>query len=161
MRRGAFAIGVPLLWALGGLAVLAITGLNAVIVSGVFTANRVLPDTYYVVAHWDHAIEMAAAFGICAGWYYLFPRVTGWSYSVLLGKVHFWLTFIGVSAGIVATGFVLRALMAYEAGGMVDLSDALRHVNLVSRTGSFTAAVGTLVFFVNMALAVLRRRPAR
>jgi cytochrome c oxidase subunit I len=160
MRRGALAIGLPLLWAMGGVAVLAMAGLSAIVVSAVFTANHALQDTYYVVAHWDHAIGVAAVFGVFAGWYCLFPRVTGWSYSVLLGKIHFWLTFIGIGAGIVTTGFVLRALTAYEAGRIVDVPDAFRYVNLVSRTGSSVAAVGTLVFFINMALALWRRRPA-
>jgi cytochrome c oxidase subunit 1 len=146
--------------AIGGFAVLAMTGVNAVIVSGGFTAHHPLHDTYYVVAHWDHATGLAAVFGVFAGWYYLFPRVTGWSYSVLLGKIHFWLTFIGVGAGIVTTGFALRSLMACEAGQIVDVPSAFRYVNLISLRGISVAAAGTLVFFVNMALAFWHRRPA-
>jgi cytochrome c oxidase subunit 1 len=159
MRRGGFAVGVPLLWAIGGLAVLGMVGLSGIAVSSAFT-NYVLQDTYYVVVHWRPAIGVAAVFGVFAGWYYLFPRVTGWAYSTLLGKLHFWLTFTGVSASIIAIGFGPQVLMLAYGPGMIDVPDAFHYVNLVSLTASYAAAAGTLVFFINMALAFWRRRPA-
>jgi cytochrome c oxidase subunit 1 len=98
---------------------------------------------------------------VFAGWYYLFPRFTGWSYSERLGKIHFWPTFIGVSASIIAIGFGPQVLMlAYGPGHFIDAHDAFGRVNAVSQTGTYVAGAGTLVFFINMALALWRRRPA-
>jgi cytochrome c oxidase subunit 1 len=159
MRRGAFTIGVPLLWAMGGVAVLAMAGLSSIAVSSAFS-SYVLQDTYYVVMHWRPAIGIAAVFGVFSGWYHFFPRITGWSYSILLGKIHFWLTFIGVSASIIAVGFGPQVLMLAHGPGQIDVHDAFRYMNLVSLTGIYVAAAGILVFFINMALAFWGRRPA-
>jgi cytochrome c oxidase subunit 1 len=158
MRRGSVAIGVPLLWAIGGVAVLTVAWLSGFVVAGL-TANRPpLQDTYYVVAHRDVLSQQAAVFGVFAGLYYLFPRVTGFSYSKLLGKVHFWLSFIGIGAGNVALAVVL-AYLPRDLSNSPD--DALRYANLASQIGAYVAAAGILVFFVNLALAFWRRRPAQ
>ena len=156
MSRGSFAVGVPMLWTLGGVAVLVLAEAGNIAIPALMANSRLLHDTYYVISHRGYAIGLAAAFGVFAGWYYLFPKVTGWSYSRLLGKVHFWLTFIGVSAG----GAPLVLALTYMEPGMVDVPDPFRYANLASRIGAYVAAGGIAVFFVNMALAFWRRRPA-
>ena len=70
-------------------------------VTGVVLANTgidvALHDTYYVVAHFHYVMSMGALFSIYAGFYYWFSKMSGIEYSELLGKIHFWLTFIGVN----------------------------------------------------------------
>jgi cytochrome c oxidase subunit 1 len=156
MSRGSLAVGVPMLWALGGVAVLALAEAENIAIPALMANSRLLHDTYYVVSHRGYAIGLAAAFGVFAGWYWLFPKITGWSYSRPLGKVHFWLTFIGISAG----GAPLVLALVYMEPSMVDVPDPFRYANLASRIGGYVAAAGTVVFFVNMALAFWRRRPA-
>jgi cytochrome c oxidase subunit 1 len=156
MSRGSFAVGVPMLWALGGVAVLALAEAENIAISALMANSRLLHDTYYVVSHRGSASGLAAVFGVFAGLYYLFPKVTGWSYSRLLGKVHFWLSFIGVSAG----GISLILALVHVEPRMVGVPDPFHYVNLASRTGGYVAAAGAVVFFVNMALAFWRRRPA-
>ena len=56
-----------------------------------------LTDTYYVVAHFHYVLSLAAVFTIFGGWYYWFPKMTGYMYSESLGKLHFWLMFIGAN----------------------------------------------------------------
>jgi cytochrome c oxidase subunit 1 len=163
MRRGFFVFSVPMLWATGGLAVLTMAGSSALIVS-VVMANKLLQDTYYVVSHWEALAWQATVFAVFAGWYYFFPKVTGYSCSERLGKVHFWLSIIGAIAIYVAPQVVLILILAYMPRGTVDVPevflDAAGYANLTSVIGAGVFSAGIVVFFVNMALAFLRRRPA-
>lgn len=71
--------------------------------SGVVLANASLDiafhDTYYVVAHFHYVLSMGAVFAIFSAWYYWIPKILGLDYNILLGKVHFWILFIGVKKG--------------------------------------------------------------
>jgi cytochrome c oxidase subunit 1 len=153
MRRGAFTLGVPLLWMIGGVAVLAMAGLSLAGMSAV-RPDRTLHDTYYIVVHGERAIEAAAVFPVFASWYYFFPRITGWIYSARLGRIHFWLTFVG----IVAMDVPQVVALVYP-GAVLNAADAFHYALLASSVGVYLAAAGTIVFAVNMALAVWRRQP--
>jgi cytochrome c oxidase subunit 1 len=144
----------PLLFAAGAIAALALTiGTLIGIANPYLATDRVLHDTYYVVAHSTYILKLTALFGVFAVWYFAFPRITGWSYSDFLGKLHFWLTATGVGAVIVA----LNAMSSQVARVLDDL-DFFWRWNLVASIGSYLVVAGVLIFIANMVLAVMRRR---
>jgi cytochrome c oxidase subunit 1 len=115
----------------------------------------VLHDTYIVVTHLHSVLVLAVVFGFFAVWYALFPRITGYGYSRLLGNIHFWLSFIGVGVMLAPQIFIVPAIGERAA----DAHDMIRLGNFVASVGSAVSAAGLLVFLANMAISVLRRRP--
>ena len=153
----------PRLWAIGCVLILGLTvGIVIadthpdLVLHDHVLQDHVLQDTYFVVAHLQYVLLLPVVFSFFAGWYYLFPRITSYAYSDTLGRVHFWLLFIGVSIALVPQILFASGV----ASRMADAADWFRASNQVSRIGSYVCAASILVFFVNMALSFLRRRPA-
>jgi cytochrome c oxidase subunit I len=144
----------PLLFAVGAIAALALAIGDLIGITGLSRGtDRVLHDTYYVVAHTSYVLKLAALFAGLALWFFAFPRVTGWTYSDRWGKVHFWLWAVGTVASSLPLVIVPRLLQ--QTG---NLPDDLWRWNLVSAIGTFFIAVGWLVFVINMVVAFVYRR---
>jgi len=156
MWGGSIQYRVPMMWALGFIFLFTIGG-----VTGVMLANagidRALHDTYYVVAHFHYVLSLGAVFAIFAGWYYWFPKMSGYMYNEALGKLHFWLTFIGANILFFPQHFLGLAGMPRR---IADYPDAFGYWNWWSSLGSYITATGTVVFVVAMFYAyfVARRR---
>ena len=60
--------------------------------------DQAFHDTYYVVAHFHYVLSMGAVFGVFAGFYFWFPKLTGATFSEVLGRAHFYSFFVGVNA---------------------------------------------------------------
>src|SRR5229473_280840 len=84
-----FAIGFVSLFVSGG-----ITGL----ILGQTSLDFFFHDTYFVTAHFHLVMGVASIFGMFAATYFWFPKMFGWMMNETLGKLHFWVTFLGVYA---------------------------------------------------------------
>jgi cytochrome c oxidase subunit I len=158
MWGGSIEFKTPMLWAVGFIFLFTIGG-----VTGVQLANAgldyVLQDTYFVVAHFHYVLSLGAIFTIFGGWYYWFPKMTGYMYNERLGKLHFWVTFIGVNLTFFPQHFLGMAGMPRR---YADYPDAFAGWNMVSSIGAFIAYAGTLFFVITALYTLLagKRAPA-
>jgi cytochrome c oxidase subunit I len=156
MWGGSITFRAPMVWALGFVFLFTVGG-----VTGVMLANagvdRALHNTYYVVAHFHYVLSLGAVFAIFAGWYYWFPKMSGYMYSEFIAKLHFWLTFIGANTLFFPQHFLGLAGMPRH---YADYPDAYAGWNKVSSIGAYITTLGTVVFFIGLILAFLRKQKA-
>jgi len=156
MWGGSIEFRTPMLWAVGFIFLFTIGGVTGVVLSNA-GVDRSLHDTYYVIAHFHYVLSLGAVFAIFAGWYYWFPKMTGYMYNETIGKLHFWITFIGVNIIFFPQHFLGMAGMPRRT---VDYPDAFHGWNEVSSFGSYIAGFAVLVFFFGMAEAFMKKRVA-
>jgi cytochrome c oxidase subunit 1 len=155
---GSIRFTTPLLFAIGFVAMFIIGGLSGVTHS-IAPADAQQQDTYYVVAHLHYVLFGGAIFGLFAGAYYWFPKLTGRMFSEGLGKVHFWLMLIGFNLTfgpmhIVGLQGMPRRYYTYTA------ESGWAFWNFIETIGAFVIAASILVFMVNVVRSMARGREA-
>ncbi len=155
MWGGSISFKTPMLWAFGFLSLFVLGGVTGVVLANA-GVDRAMHDTYYVVAHFHYVLSMGAMFGIFAGWYYWFGKMSGYQYSEFIGKLHFWLTFIGVNVLFFPQHFLGLAGMPRR---YIDYPDAFAPWNLVSSIGAYISFIGLFVFFFGVAYAFIKKVP--
>ncbi len=156
MWGGSITFRTPMIWAIGFIFLFTLGG-----VTGVQMANagldRALHDTYYIVAHFHYTMSLGATFGIFAGWYYWFPKMSGYMYNSFVAKLHFWLAFIGVNLVFFPQHFAGIAGMPRR---IADYPEAYAGWNNVSTWGSYLSSIAVLVFIYGIVEAFMKKRPA-
>jgi len=156
MWGGSISLRAPMLWAIGFILVFTIGGVTGVVLANA-GVDRALHETYYVVAHFHYTMSLGAVFSIFAGFYYWFPKMTGYMYDERFAKLHFWLLFIGINLTFFPQHFLGLAGMPRR---YVDYPDAYWQWNFVSSIGAYVAGVATLVFLYTVYDAFARKRVA-
>lgn len=156
MWGGSIEFKAPMLFAIGFIFLFTLGG-----VTGVVLANSAIDipmhDTYYVVAHFHYAMSLGALFGVFVGFYYWIPKMSGYLYSEVLAKIHFWIFFIGTNLTFFPQHFLGLAGMPRR---IPDYPDVYAHWNYWSSIGSYIAAAGAIWFLVVVAEMFISRRKA-
>jgi len=150
MWGGSITFATPMLFAIGFIFLFTVGG-----VTGVVLANAgmdvALHDTYYVVAHFHYVLSLGAVFALFAGYYYWAGKMFGRMYPEWMGKLHFWMTFIGVNLLFFPQHFLglqgmPRRYIDYPSEGVPY--DQWAMWNEISSYGGYLAGLATIWFIV-------------
>jgi cytochrome c oxidase subunit 1 len=156
--RGQLMFSTPLLFALGFLSMFLIGGINGAF-SAAVPVDFALHDTYWVVAHLHYVLFGGSVFGVMAGVYYWFPKMSGRMLDETLGKIQFVLMFIGFNMTFFPMhvlgldGMPRRIAMYSAASGWGQL-------NLLATVGSLVIAASMLPFLWNVFISLRSGKPA-
>ena len=147
MWGGSILLKTPMLFAIGFLFLFLIGGVDGVY-NAVVPVDYALNDTYWVVSHIHYVLFGGSVFGVFAGIYYWFPKITGKFLDETLGKIHFWLMLIGMNLAfmpmhILGLKGMPRRISDYQGG------QGWEEWNLIATIGAFTIAVSVLFFIFN------------
>jgi cytochrome c oxidase subunit I len=149
--RGHLIFRAPLLFCLGFIGLFTMGGLSGIMVAA-YPIDYQAQDTYFVVAHLHYVLFGGTVFGIFAGTYYWFPKITGRMYDERLAQIHFWLLFVGFNAAFLPQhmlGLMGMQRRIYTYGQ--ERGDLFEWYNLVSTLGALLMGVAILVFMFNAA----------
>ncbi|HZQ09313.1 MAG TPA: cytochrome c oxidase subunit I [Anaerolineae bacterium] len=156
--HGRLNLKTPLLYVLGFIFTFVIGGISGVMVASV-PFDLQAQDSYFVVAHLHYVLIGGSVFPLLGAIYYWFPKITGRMLNERLGKLNFWLTFIGFNVTffpmhLVGLYGMPRRVYTYLPGLGWDTP------NFISTIGAFILGIGVLLFVLNVLNGWRRGEPA-
>jgi len=158
MWRGQLTFETPMLFALGFLFTFLLGGLTGVMLASP-PINFHVTDTYFVVAHFHYVVFGTVVFAFFSATYFWFPKMTGRMMNDRLGKVHFWLLFIGFHLTFLVQHWLGNAGMPRRYADYSS-TDGFTALNTVSSIGAFVLGASTLPFLYNVAVSFRRGQKA-
>jgi cytochrome c oxidase subunit 1 len=143
MWGGSIKMDTPMLFAVGFIFLFTVGGVTGVVLANA-GIDQILHNTYYVVAHFHYVLSLGAVFSIYAGFYYWIGKMCGRQYPETLGKIHFWMTFIGVNLTFFPMHFSGNQGMPRR---YPDYPEAFWGWNFVASIGSLISVASFLFFF--------------
>ncbi len=155
MIGGSLRLATPLLFAIGFLSTFVVGGITGIF-QAILPIDTQLHNTYFVVAHLHYVLFGGTVFAVFAGFYFWLPKILGWRLDERIGKLHFWLMFIGFNLAFFPMHFLglmgmPRRIFDYSADRGWDFW------NLLSTVGAFIIAFSVLAFVVNLVVSAIRR----
>ena len=154
MWEGRPRLAVPMLYVIAFIVTFVIGGLTGVIIAAV-PLDLQLHDTYFIVAHFHYVLIGGAVFPLLGILTYWYPKITGRMMSETLGKISFWMVFLGFQLAFFPMHFsgllgMPRRVYTYPAGLGLELP------NLLSTIGAFVVAAAVGIFVVNGLVSLYR-----
>jgi cytochrome c oxidase subunit 1 len=142
MWGGSIDFKTPMLYAIGLIVLFVSGGITGVALANA-GADVTLHDTAFVVGHFHYTMSIGALFGLFAAFYYWIGKMSGREYPELLGKIQFWLMFIGVNMTFLPMHFVGLAGMPRR---IPDYPDAYAGWNMIASFGAYISFAAALLF---------------
>ena len=142
---------VPMLFAMAFLPMFAIGGLTGLPL-GLAPSDIHLHDTLYVIGHFHYVVAPGTIFAMFAGIYYWFPKVTGRKMSELLGKIHFWPSFLfmnGIFFPMLIQGLAGVQRRLYDGGASYSHAQPVLHWNAFMSISAWCLGLSQIAFIIN------------
>ncbi len=148
MWKGSVSFDTPMLWTMGFLITFLFGGLTGIILSSPPLDFHV-SDSYFVVAHFHYTVFGTVVFMFFAGLYFWWPKMTGRMLDEKLGKIHFWLLFVGFQVTFLIQHWLGVQGMPRRYGDYLPADD-FQLFNEISTVGAAMLGVSTLFFIWNV-----------
>ncbi|MDA2986440.1 MAG: cytochrome c oxidase subunit I [Candidatus Nanopelagicales bacterium] len=148
MWKGSISFDTPMLWTMGFLITFLFGGLTGIILSAPPLDFHV-SDSYFVVAHFHYTVFGTVVFLFFAGLYFWWPKMTGKMLDERLGKIHFWILFIGFQVTFLVQHWLGVQGMPRRYGDYLPADD-FTLLNQISTFGAALLGVSTLFFIWNV-----------
>jgi cytochrome c oxidase subunit 1 len=153
--KGQITFSTAMLFAIGFLTMFLIGGID-----GVFLASPpvdfALTETYWVIAHIHYVLFGGSVFAVYAGFYYWFPKFSGRKLKEGLGKLHFWLQFIGFNLTFFSMHILGLLGMPRRIQDYAPLKDWIG-LNQLQTAGALLIALSTAPFLANVVMTMRRK----
>ena len=149
MWRGQLSFEPPMLYTIGFLIMFLFGGITGIILASP-PMDFAVSDSYFVVAHFHYVLAGTVLFAMFAGFYFWWPKITGKMLNNKLGKVQFWLLFIGFHMTFLVQHWTGVQGQVRRTANYPDLPGDVTTLNVISTVGSWLLALSVLLFFWNV-----------